>query len=231
MGESAWFRLTQFKIEFKLRNEIHTWDPELGAALQKHLPLRGFYIEVGAHDGRSSSNTYGLESQGWQGILVEPILSKYFRIRQLRSLTSNQIYHAACVSPDYPSDAVEMVYADMMSFSNRLSTVDAEDWLNGSTQFLNSNEDNVKTFAPARTLNSILEESKVPETIDFLSIDVEGAEEEVLQGIDFNKYKFNLICIEAQKDSSITKIYNDEEYVFIEKLKNNYIFKHKRVLN
>jgi hypothetical protein len=42
------------------------------------LPASGFYVDVGAHDGRSMFNTYHLErSKGWNGILIEPILSVF----------------------------------------------------------------------------------------------------------------------------------------------------------
>ena len=224
VGEPAWFRLTQFKIEFKIRNQRETWDPELGTTLRTVLPKVGYYVDVGAHDGRSSSNTYGLESDGWSGILVEPILSKYFRIRQLRSLETNKIFHAACVPQDYTSGSVQMTYADLMSFSEELSIVNQESWTEGSKQFLNSHEDIVKTYAPARTLNSILDEANAPRHIDFLSIDVEGAEKAVLDGLDLQKYSFSVICVEAQEIASIQELYASKDYDLYAISKNNYVF-------
>ena len=228
VGEPAWFRLTQFRIEFAARNKVEVWDPELGAILRQILPSRGYYVDVGAHDGRSSSNTYGLESQGWEGILVEPILSKYFRIRQLRSLTANRVFHAACVPNSFPAESVSMIYADLMSFSEDLSVVDRETWIEGSREFLNYQEDIVKTYAPARTLDSILEESAAPKQIDFLSIDVEGAEEGVLDGLNLAAYSFSVICIEAQGVNSIEKLFKSDNYKLYATVRNNFIFEYKR---
>jgi len=227
VGKNAWFRLTQFRIEFKLRSLEEFWDPELGDVLKKVLPDNGFYVDVGAHDGRTSSNTFYLEVSGWTGILIEPILSKYFRIRQIRSLTSNKVFHAACVPTDYSKDSVCMVYADLMSFSEDLSTVDKESWVDGAREFLNSNEDTVKTYCPARTLNSILTESDAPSNIDFLSIDVEGAEQAVLEGLDLSYFSFAVICIEAQSETSIYKLIGDPNYNLHSQVKNNYVFLHR----
>ncbi len=227
VGEHAWFRLTQFKIEFKIRNQEEFWDIELGKIFKEILPPNGFYVDVGAHDGRSSSNTYSLEAIGWTGVLVEPILTKYFRIRQVRSLTSNKIYHAACVPSSYAKDSVLMVYADLMSFSEELSTVDQKSWIDGARSFLNSEEDIVYTYSPARTLDSILVESGAPVHVDFLSIDVEGAEKSVLEGLDLSHYSFSVICIEAQNESSISKIFMNPNYSLFAQVKNNYVFQYK----
>jgi hypothetical protein len=50
----------------------------------------GFYVDVGASDGRAASNTYHLEKfQNWQGVLIEPTMHVYFRSREIRSLKRN----------------------------------------------------------------------------------------------------------------------------------------------
>ena len=51
---------------------------------------------------------------------------------------------------------------------------------------------------PARTLNSILEEASAPLVIDFLSLDVEGAESAVIKGIDHQKFRFKYILVESR---------------------------------
>lgn len=223
VGDSAWFRLTQFKIEFSLRNKIDFWDPELGLVLGKILPTSGKYVDVGAHDGRSSSNTFGLEARGWTGVLVEPILAKYFRILQLRGEGANRIYHAACVGEDYPANSVSFVYADLMSFSPEISTVDSKTWTEGAAEFLNSQEVSVLTYSPARTLNSILNESD-EKYYDFLSIDVEGAELQVLKGLDLNIFTFGVICIESMNTEKVNAILTSYGYVLTSQVKQNLIY-------
>lgn len=68
---------------------------------------------------------------------------------------------------------------------------------------LNSNEDIVLVGAIARTLNSILMEAGSPSVIDLLSLDVEGAEIEVLKGINHQNYSFKFMCIESRSASKI----------------------------
>jgi len=223
VGNSAWFRLTQFKSEFRLRNTVDFWDPELGNILSKILPPEGRYVDVGAHDGRSSSNTFGLEQRGWTGVLIEPVLSKYFRILQLRSIHLNEIFHAACVGNDYKSESVPIMYGDLMSFSPSISEVNQLEWIEGSKAFLNSNEVNVLTYSPARTLNSILAVTNFS-YFDFLSIDVEGAEKEVLRGLDLDAFQFGVICIEAVSGEYVEEHLGKYNYKLIARCKQNFIF-------
>jgi FkbM family methyltransferase len=224
VGEPAWFELTKFKKEFRHRKQVEFWDPDLGRILKEILPEKGFYVDVGAHDGRSSSNTFNLEKQGWTGVLIEPILSKYFRIRQLRSLLSNKVFHAACVPNSFSKESVSMIYADLMSFSDEFSVVDQPAWIAGSEEFFNSNEISVRTFSPARTLDSILYEAKAPKVIEFLSIDVEGAEKAVLSGLNLCEFAFKVICVEAQDESEISIIFSHSDYELFAQVKNNYLF-------
>jgi FkbM family methyltransferase len=67
-----------------------------------------------------------------------------------------------------------------------------------------------------KTLNSILMEAKAPQVIEFLSIDVEGYEIEVLRGLDLAAWKFKVVCIEhnynEQKRSQILEIFTSYGY-------------------
>ena len=69
-----------------------------------------------------------------------------------------------------------------------------------------------------KTLTDILDESNAPKYIDYLSIDVEGAEIHVLDGIDFNKYTFGIIHIEhnwQKYRSEIRQILENNKYLFL----------------
>ncbi len=58
----------------------------------------GFFIEVGANDPRSGSQSWLLEQSGWRGILVEPQSALYQRLARERP--NSRVYHAACSSPE-----------------------------------------------------------------------------------------------------------------------------------
>ena len=77
-------------------------------------------------------------------------------------------------------------------------------------------------------LNNILLKANAPKQIDFLSLDVEGAELEVPKGINHNEYRFKLICIESRSIEKITDYLSINNYYMIEKLSPlDYLFKDK----
>ncbi|MGI6100339.1 MAG: hypothetical protein ACOYD3_11385 [Kiritimatiellia bacterium] len=81
----------------------------LDLKLQKYLDFdNGFFIEAGANDGFTQSNTYWLERfRGWRGILVEPIPSLYEICRKERSRST--VYNYALVSDNWPQDFPTMI--------------------------------------------------------------------------------------------------------------------------
>ena len=189
---------------------------------------RGFYVEIGANNGLSFSNTYLLEkNRNWKGILIEPIPHKYLECRNNRS-DENLFFNNACVPFGYSQKYVEMVYVDLMTFSNDLvnDLQDESEHFRLGLDFLPSTESHFKFGAIARTLDSILDESQAPNNIDFLSLDVEGAELEVLKGLDHNKYSFSYIAIESRNFLKTKEYLEFNGYVFmLEICEQNYLFK------
>ena len=89
-------------------------------------------------------------------------------------------------------------------------------------------ESNFNFGAVANQLNNILFKANAPKQIDFLSLDVEGAELEVLKGINHNEYRFKFICIENRNIAKITDYLSINNYFMIEKLSDHdYLFKNK----
>jgi FkbM family methyltransferase len=164
------------------------------------LPYKhGFYVEVGANDGLSSSNTALLEKQqGWTGILIEPIPHKFLKCLQNRS-QRNFVSCSACVSFTYSKEFVELMYSDKMTIGINLESDIDEPLKHAHAGLRFIPKQNTFLFlARARTLTSILIEAHAPKEIDFLSVDVEGAELEVLRGIDFNQFTFKYILVECR---------------------------------
>jgi len=160
----------------------------------------GFFVELGANDGISQSNSLYFElKRNWQGILIEPSPHNFLRCRENRS-SRNKFFCNACVGFDYKEKYVDIRYANLMSVSESLD-LDIEDknaHVESGRKFLSDNEDVFLFGAVAETLNTILQKSKAPAEIDFLSLDVEGAELEVLKGIDFDQYSFKYMLIEVR---------------------------------
>lgn len=147
----------------------------------------GFYIEAGACDGIFQSNTYYLETElNWTGILVEP--NPEHAEECVKNRPNSKVYNCALVSPDF-KDETTVLYS--IATKGAMGTIgDRGIWKNECEEPKVFN--NIKT----RTLTSILDEYSSLE-IDFLSLDVEGYELNVLFGLDFKKYKPKLMLIES----------------------------------
>ena len=174
----------------------------LDRALAEHLDLSrpGFYVELGANDGLRQSNTFFLERlHGWRGVLIEPALNNYLDLIRNRS-TENSFFCAACVSFDHPSEFVRMTYANLMSISASLDMdlPDADQHVKDGTRFLRDDREVVDFGAVARPLSDVLREAGAPSRIDLLSLDVEGAELEVLRGVDHGQHRFARIVVECR---------------------------------
>ena len=150
----------------------------------------GYFVEVGANDPTNhGSQSWHLEATlNWSGILIEPIPELAEKCRKTRPKA--QTYECVCVDDSAPMSLTLFIPYDRFSHDEIHSRSAIGKNIDGST-FSQHKEIEVQT----RTLNSILEEENV-ESIDLLSIDVEGAELEVLLGVDLNKYKPKLILLE-----------------------------------
>ena len=228
----VWERLGQAKQEYVWTKLKWHCDPNLIPIFKQYLSISdGYYIDVGANDGRSFSNTYHLEnSQGWSGVLIEPILHLFFRSQQLRSPEFNEFFNAACVSEDFTEDKVELLYAGLMSITNTESQrYDPIHWANQGRQYLPKGESVQKTWSQARTLNSILEEAHSPRIINLLSIDVEGAEYGVLKGLDLDRWLVEFILIETEIESLSFKYLCEKGFKHIESIPPNILFCHDSI--
>ena len=191
----------------------------------------GFFVELGANDGISQSNSLYFEiKRNWSGVLIEPTPHNFLLCKEHRS-AKNYIFCNACVSFDYKEKYVDIKYANLMSISENLE-LDLEDkdsHIQSSNKFLSNNEDVFSFGATAVTLNSILEKSKAPKEIDFLSLDVEGAELEVLKGIDFDKFSFKFMLIEVRDIKRMESFLLQHGYLLEKKFStHDYLFRKKK---
>lgn len=213
-----WALLRDTKLHLKKYHGANGID----AKIEKYLSHRdGFYVELGAADGIGFSNTLYFElHKNWSGILIEPSPNNFLQCLANRS-ERNTFFCNACTSFDYSEKFVEMVYAHYMSAAIGLESdiSNPEAHAQSGAQYLASDTERVfKYGAIARPLNHLLIEAAAPNLIDFISLDVEGAEIEVLKGIDHSIYKFKLMCIETRSPELLTQYLNQFGYEYKEKI-------------
>ncbi len=182
----------------------------IDSQLEKYLNYHnGFFIEVGGNDGFNQSNTYYFERfRGWTGILVEGIPELYQEC--IKERPKSKVFNCALVSEDYQDSHVTMIYSNLRSLVKGAQKSDEKD-LKHVYDMKHLKYSGVKPYeisVPVRTLTSILDECKVQE-IDLFSLDVEGYELSVLQGLDFNKYRPKYLLIEARFRDEIEKYISD----------------------
>jgi FkbM family methyltransferase len=180
----------------------------------------GFFVELGANDGIAQSNTLYFERERrWRGVLIEPILHNFLKCKQNRS-AENRFYCAACVSSTYDKPYVELIYANLMTAPSGVESdiADPVKHAQSGTVYLPPGEDTVSVMAVARTLGSILAEASAPKVMDLLSLDVEGAELEVLKGIDHAAHRFRFVLVETRNQSRLANYLEKHGYVLLDKL-------------
>jgi FkbM family methyltransferase len=158
----------------------------------------GFFIELGANDGLSQSNTAMLEfERNWNGILIEPSLSSHILCKKNRPNSISLNY--ACVSNEFTEDFI------LGDFNGGLMA---------SVGGLRVNNQSHVIQVPAITLEKIIDQHAPDKQIDLLSLDTEGYELNILKGLNLNKYRPSCMLIEVYtKDyDELVKYLGDNNY-------------------
>lgn len=149
----------------------------------------------------------------------------HFRSHEIQDLNRNQFFNCACVSSNYAEKTVELLYSGMMTISKE-SIYNLREWAKTGSEFLGSGEVVTQFHSQARTLESVLIEANAPTRIDLLSIDVEGAELSVLQGVNFSNWIFEYILLETTEGSEAFLELLNQGYIHFRTISQNVLFTH-----
>jgi FkbM family methyltransferase len=159
----------------------------------------GYFVEFGATDGVLLSNTWLLEKKyGWTGICAEPNPEFFSRLKINRSCTVVD----SCIGKN-TGEEVEFIFADVYGGNEKHMSDDKH----GDKRRLYRD---LGRTAKLRTisLHDLLKEHEAPHTIDYISIDIEGGEYEVLSGFPFSSWDVRYLTIEHNFGARREDIFN-----------------------
>jgi FkbM family methyltransferase len=184
-------------------SKLKTWETSPGASrdedpfisyslnfedviLHRLFPVNrtGFYVDVGAGHPRFENDTFSLYQRGWRGINIEP----------------NHGFHAALIEERHRDINLRVVLSDSVGGTltyyelngSGLSTCDAKQ----AAVYQASDRDVVLREVPVTTLANVIAEAGI-DRINILKIDVEGFEEKVLNGNDWERFRPDVVVVEA----------------------------------
>jgi FkbM family methyltransferase len=146
----------------------------------------GFFVDIGANDGMDINNSYYLEQQlGWSGICVEPMPKVFAALARNRKCTC---VHGCVAAQDGEVEFLEVEGSEMLS--GLASTLNAAHQERITGHRIN------KLKLPGFSLTTLLRNHNVAE-VDFMSIDTEGSEMEILRNFDWQGgARIKVICVE-----------------------------------
>ncbi len=189
-----------------------------------HNKKHGVFVDIGAHDGISYSNSYYFEKKlGWKGICVEPHPDRYKELVKNRKAACVQ----ACIANANGKARFCKITGPLEMLSGLIDEYDPRHLIRidqdlsthgGSKQIIS-----VDVF----TLKFVLDKYKIKK-IDFMSVDTEGSEFPILQSIDLNKIYIGVIVVENNyQDNKVKNYLLSKGYELIKKIEYDDVYKKK----
>ena len=145
---------------------------------------KGTFLDIGAHDGKDLSNTWALSQSGWGGVCIEPSPEIFERLEINYQANKDVFCFMAAIGT---SNEVVTFYNNPEYYSTT-SIADRDKWLRAGQKF---KEIDVQMLG----FNSFLLNCPI-QTFDFISLDAEGLDWEILQQMDLKALKCQLLCVE-----------------------------------
>ena len=190
---------------------------------------KGKYIDLGCYHPTRHSNTNILYQNGWTGINIDlnPLAIELFNYMRPRDINCN-----VCVSNS--EEERDLYFIDEFNTQNTIDLNQLNFLKNHHN--ITGNEISIKKIK-TKTLDKILIENSFYD-IDFFNIDIEGNELEVIEALNFNKFKIKYICIEMidhneisiKKSKIIKNILENNKFKIIKKFGFNHIYKNSLIL-
>jgi FkbM family methyltransferase len=207
VGVARFSNLQRLKVKSRRRHKVEMLmagqhsrsqlGQDLFALTEVGFKTNGYFVEFGATNGVDGSNSWLLEKQfAWSGVVAEPARCWHRQLQMNRSC----IIETDCVWHESNS-VLTFNEADLGEYST-IDTYTASDL--HSQNRVDGKRYDVKTIS----LEDLLEKHGAPREIDYLSIDTEGSEYDILSCFNFDKYQFRVITCEHNFTPARDKIHD-----------------------
>ena len=187
---------------------------------------KGTYVDLGCFHPTRSNNTFKLYKKGWKGINIDlnPLTIDLFNFARPDDIN-------ICAAISNKETKKKLYFLGDLDSKNTLN-LNHKRWLN--RHFRISDKDFKIKSIKTRKLDNILKKYNFYD-IDFMNIDIEGHELEVIKSLDFKKFKIKVICVEIldynnfaiNRKKQLISFLKKDNYDLVEKSTINYIFKKK----
>jgi len=186
--------------------------------------LNGTYVDLGCFHPTRLNNTYQFYKKGWTGLNIDlnPLTIDLFNFARPKDIN-------VCAAISNKRSKKKLYFLGDLDSKNTLD-FNHKNWLKNHFN-IKEKDFKIKKIKTI-TLGEILDKNKIF-NIDFLNIDIEGKELEVLKLLDFKKFKIKVICVElfsynkisSKKSIKLKKILKKNGFKLVDKSEINYIFK------
>ena len=177
----------------------------------------GFFIEIGAYDGISGSNCYHFERfLNWDGIAIEPSIIQFEKLKKnrkcklLNNAISDEVKEVEFI--EVTEGLTQMSGINDSSFKRNIDII-------SNNQLSKTTSTNLKTI----TFDEIAPKNK---DVDYLSIDIEGGEMNLLKSIDFKINNIKVISVEnnVPKEQNFKKFFEEINFIYLDRIGQDEIF-------
>ena len=181
------------------------------------------FLDVGAYDGVSQSNTLKMEREkGWKGICVEPLESAFKVLQKERK--------SLCVKR-----AISGKTGEKVEFSQNGLYSGITSKLHRNKIGLKTKKNAPRTKVVTLTLNDLLKQTFAPQFIHYFSLDTQGSAFDILRYVDYKRYTFGMISVEHSfiepLRTKVIKLLKGLGYVYKGYLGNDDIFIHPSMIS
>ena len=175
------------------------------------IKKKGFFLEIGAYDGIAGSNCFYFEKfLHWEGIAIDPSLTQFKKLKKNRKCN--------CLNNAISTKNEKIEFIDVIEGLTQMSGLNIDSYKK-SLEIVNlDKKSKIKKYQiDALMFDKIAGENKL---IDYLSIDIEGGEMDIIKSIDFNYYNIKVISIEnnSPKELNFNKIFKNKNFTYLDRV-------------